>query len=223
MNCQEINGQFGALLDQALEPAQATAVERHLKHCAECQAELEHLRALKTALQNVEPPMASASLDERVMAAFRLRHRQARDVSEVSGWRAWFFNSFMIPKPALALMGVLLVGASALAYRAGEIMGTRLPAIEPPAQADYRIVPPVESVRVIYARAPGGCARPDSRQTAPPQTGSAKAADARLAALQLETQTSASEAGIDYTTSAALESFEPVKDPSVRIIKGGNQ
>jgi DNA-binding FrmR family transcriptional regulator len=219
MNCQEINNQLGELLDQALEPAQATAVERHLEHCAECRAELEQLRALKTALQSVEPPLASASLDERVMAAFQLQHRRARDVSEVSGWRAWLFNSFTIPKPALALMTALLVGASALAYRAGEIMGMRLPAIEPPAQADYRIPPPAESVRVIYVKTPGGCARPNS----PPQAESAKAPDTRLAALQLETQTSASEAGIDYTTSAALESFEPVKDPSVRIIKGGNQ
>jgi len=223
MNCQEINHQLGELLDQALEPAQAMAVERHLRHCAECQAELEHLRALKTALQSVEPPLASASLDERVLVAFRLRHGRARDVSEVSGWRAWLFNSFMVPKPALALMGALLVVASALAYRAGEVMGTRLPAIEPPARADYRIAPPVESVRVIYVKTPGDCDRPNSRQTAPPQTVSPKAADARLAALQLETQTSASEAGIDYTTSASLESFEPVKDPSVRIIKGGNQ
>lgn len=219
MNCQEINRQLGEFLDQALEPAQATVVDRHLRHCAGCQAELERLRALKTALQSVEPPLASASLDERVMAAFQLRHRRAGDVSEVSGWRAWLFKSFTVPKPALALMTVLLVGASALAYRAGEIIGMRLPAIEPPAQTDYRILPPVESVRVIYVKTPGGCVRPNS----PPQAGSGKAADARLAALQLETQTSASEAGIDYTTSAALESFEPVKDPSVRIIKGGNQ
>jgi DNA-binding FrmR family transcriptional regulator len=223
MNCQEINRQLGELLDQALEPAQATVVERHLRHCAECQAELERLRAIKTALQSVEPPLASASLDERVMAAFRLRHGRAHVVSEVSGWRAWLFNSFTIPKPALALMGLLLVGASALAYRAGEVMGTRLPAIEPPAQTRDQMASPVESVRVIYVKTPGGCASPDLRQTAPLQPVSPKAVDARLAALQLETQTSASEAGIDYTTSAALESFEPVKDPSVRIIKGGNQ
>src|SRR5262245_54576294 len=117
MNCQEINRQLGELLDQALEPAQATTVERHLRHCAECQVELERLRALKTALQSVEPPMASASLDERVMAAFRFQRRRAPDASEVPGWRAWLFNSFMIPKPALALMAALLVGSSALAYR----------------------------------------------------------------------------------------------------------
>ena len=225
MNCQEINSQLGELLDQALDPAQAPAVKRHLTHCAECRAELERLRALKTALQGIEPPMASASMDERVMAAFQLRHRRANDVSNVSGWRAWLFNAFMVPKPALALMGALLVGASALAYKAGEIMGMRLPAIEP-AQAHNRLAQPpqtVESVRVIYGRAPGGCARPNSRQTAPGQTGPAKAADPRLAALRLETQTSALESEIDYTTSGALENFNPVKDPSVRVIKGGEQ
>jgi anti-sigma factor RsiW len=223
MNCQEINSRLGELLDQALEPAQAAAVKRHLTHCVECQIELERLRALKTALRGVESPIASARLDERVMATFRLQHRRAPAISEVSGWRAWLSNSFMIPKPALAWMCLLLVGASALAYKAGEIMGMRLPAIEPPAQAGNQPAPPVGPAHVIYARAPGGCARPNSRQTAAPQTGSAKAADAQLAVLQLETQTSASEAEIDYTTNAAVENFEPVKDPSVRIIKGGNQ
>lgn len=225
MNCREINGRLGELLDQALDPAQAAAVKRHLTHCAECRAELERIRALKTALQGVEPPMASASLDERVMSAFQLQHRRERDAGKASGWRAWLINSFMVPKPALALMGVLLVGSSALAYKAGEIMGMRSPAIEPAQTHNQLAQPPqtVESVRVIYVRAPGGCARPDSRQTAPAQTGPAKAADPRLAALRMETQTSISEAGIDYTTSAALENFKPVKDPSVRVIKGGEQ
>src|SRR5215467_14806708 len=98
MNCQEIISQLGALLDQELEPAQASKVRRHLGHCIECQVELERLRALKAALQNAGPPAVSARLDERVMAAFRLQHGRASAISKVSGWRAWIFNSFAIPK-----------------------------------------------------------------------------------------------------------------------------
>lgn len=226
MNCQEINSQLGALLDRALEPAEATIVKRHLRHCVECQDELERLRALKAALQSVESPIASARLDESVMAAFRLQHGQARAMSEVSGWRARLFNSFAIPKPALALICALLVGTAALAYKAGEIRGARLQVITPPAPVygQYAQPPAIESVRVVYVKTSGGCSRPNSGPSAiPAQAGLAKPAGAQAAVLRLETQTYASEAGIDYTTSAAFDNFEPVKDASVRIIKGGNQ
>jgi hypothetical protein len=224
MNCQEINSQLGALLDKALEPAQATTVRRHLGHCAECQNELERLRALKTALQSIEPPMASSRLDERVMAAFRLHHQPWRAISEVSGWRAWLFNSFAPPKPALALIGALLVGTAALAYKAGEIMGMRL---TPPAVVYNQAAPPqpaIESMGVIYIKTPGGRPRPNSQPGAPlAQTEPVKPAGAQAAVSQIETRTYASDTGIDYATSATLENFEPVKDAGVRVIKGGNQ
>jgi hypothetical protein len=55
------------------------------------------------------------------------------------------------------------------------------------------------------------------------QKGSTKSAGAQAAVPQFETQTYASDEGIDYTTRAALNNFEPVKDASVRVIKGGNQ
>jgi hypothetical protein len=224
MNCQEINSQLGALLDKALEQAQAATVRRHLAHCAWCQDELERLRALKTALQSIEPPMASARLDERVMATFRLHHRQGRAISEVSGWRAWLFNSFVPPKPALALIGALLVGTAALAYKAGEIMGMRL---TPPALVYNQAAPAqpaIESMRVVYIKTPGGCPRPNSRPGATlARTGPVKPAGAQAAVSLIETRTYASDAGVDYAASAALENFEPVKDAGVRVIKGGNQ
>jgi hypothetical protein len=138
--------------------------------------------------------------------------------------RAWFFNAFSIPKPALALVGALLVGTAALAYKGGEIMGMRF---TPPALVYSQTAPPqpaIESVRVIYIKTPGGCPRLNSHQGATlARTGLAKPAGAQAAVSQLETRTSASDAGIDYTTNAALENFEPVKDADVRVIKGGNQ
>jgi anti-sigma factor RsiW len=221
MNCQEIKAQLGALLDQALEPQLATAMERHLTCCAECQVELERLCALKPALQSVEPPVPSASLDARVLAAFQQKHQlPIRTTSGASSWRTWFFSRVNIPRPALALMGMLLAGALVVAYKAGEIRGTRLPAIEPPVLAPNQTAQPLESVRVVYVKVPGGCSQLNSQSDAVlAQTRVAKAVNTESAALQFETQASASEAGIDYTTTATPESFEPVKDPGVRIIK----
>jgi anti-sigma factor RsiW len=230
MNCQEIKSQLGVLLDQGLEPAQALMIRRHLGHCIECQGELERLRGLKTALQSVESPAVSSRLDERVMAAFQLQHERASAVSQASGWRAWFYNSFLIPKPALALIGALLVVTAALAYKAGEITGTRSQVITPPAPAYSQSAPPqvIESVRVAYVKTPGGCSHQNSRPSAMiAQTGASKPAGkpavARAAVSQFETQTSASEEGINYTTKAALDNFEPVKDAGVRVIKGENR
>jgi hypothetical protein len=227
MNCQEINSQLGALLDQELEPAQESMAQRHLKHCTECRGELERFHALKTALQSVESPTVSARLDERVMAAFLLERRRERAISKVSGWRVWLYNSFAIPKPALALIGALLVGTAALAYKAGEIMGMRLPAFTPVAIVRYQSAPMrqmAESARLIYIKTPGACSRPNSRPSAIlARTGSTKPTGAQAAVSQFETQTSASEAGIDYTTRAAIENLEPVKDAGIRVIKGENQ
>lgn len=226
MNCQEINSQLGALLDQELEPTQASMAQRHLRHCIDCQDELEKIRALKTALQSVESPDVPAQLDERVMSAFLLERRQGSVVNKAPGWRAWIFNSFAIPKPALALIGALLVGTAALAYKAGEITGARLQVITPPAPVYGRYAQPqaIEPVRVVYVKTSGGCSRPNSGPSAiHAQTGLAKSAVAQAAVSQFETQTSASEAGIDYTTRATFENFEPVKDAGVRVIKGGNQ
>jgi hypothetical protein len=221
MNCQEINTQLGALLDQEMEPAQASMLRRHLAHCIECQGELERLRSLKTALQSVESPAVSSLLDERVMAAFQLQRGRANAARQAPGWRAWLHNSFVIPKPALALMGALLVVTAALAYKAGAITGTRLQVITPPAPAYVQSAPPqvIESVRVAYIKTPGVCSHQNSRSSAIlAQTRLAKPAFA-----QLENQASASEAGIDYTTRAAIENAEPVKDASVRVIKGENR
>jgi anti-sigma factor RsiW len=227
MNCQEIFSQLGALLDRELEPAQAPMMRRHLGHCIECQGELERLRALKTALQNAESPAVSARLDERVMTAFRLQHGRASAINKVSGRRAWIFNSFAIPKPALALIGALLIGTAALAYKAGEITGMRsqVVTLPSPIYSPVAATPQAaEPVRVVYIKTPGGCSRPNSLPSAMlAQKGSPKPAGAQAAVAQFETQASASETGIDYTTSAALDNFEPVKDASVRVIKGGNQ
>jgi len=226
MNCQEINSQLGALLDQELEPAQASMAQRHLRHCMDCQDELEKIRALKTALQSVESPDVPAQLDERVMSAFLLERSQGSVVNKAPGWRAWIFNSFAIPKPALALIGALLVGTAALAYKAGEIRGARLQVITPPAPVygQYAQPPAIEPVRVVYVKTSGGCSHSNSGPSAiHAQNRSVRPAGAQAAVSQFETQTYASEAGIDYTTRATLENFEPVKDAGVRVIKGENQ
>ena len=171
--------------------------------------------------------IGKSELDERVMAAFLLERRRASAISKVSGWRVWLYNSFAIPKPALALIGALLVGTAALAYKAGEIMGMRLPAFTPVAIVSDQSGPPrqmADPMRVRYIKTQDGCSRPNSRPSAIlARTGSTKPTGAQAAVSQFETQTSASEAGIDYTTRAAIENLEPVKDAGIRVIKGENQ
>ncbi|MBO0859141.1 MAG: zf-HC2 domain-containing protein [Chloracidobacterium sp.] len=227
MSCQEIISQLGALLDQELEPAQASTAQRHLMHCTECHGELERLRALKKAMQSVEPPADLARLDERVMKAFRLQHGRARAICKVSGWRAWIFNSFAIPKPALASIVALLIGTAALAYKAGEITGIRSQVVTPPALAyGVSAAPPQapDPAHVVYIKTPGGCSRSNSLPSAMrAQKGSTKSAGAQAAVPRFENQAYASEEGIDYRTKATLENFEPVKDAGVRVIKGDNQ
>src|SRR5262249_19328639 len=110
---------------------------------------------------------------------------------------------------------------------AGEITGTRSQVVTPPAPVYTRSAAPLQtpvSVRVAYIKTPGGCSRSNSLPSAMlAQKGSTKSAGEQAAVPQFENQNYASDEGIDYTTRAALDNFEPVKDASVRVIKGGNQ
>ena len=70
------------LLDQRLDAAAQSEVERHLKGCAECQRELDALRWTKTfAAQHFAATEAPADLEERIVAA--LRAERPRDQSEI--------------------------------------------------------------------------------------------------------------------------------------------
>ncbi len=223
MNCQSCQIELGALLDDALTAAQRAEAESHLAHCAACRVELAEQRALKQALHSAAPPLPAASLDARVLAAFRQQHALPKaGAVQTRGWRAWLFGSLSVPKPALALAVLGVFGAVMASYKIGEIMGIQLPIKPPPVLVYNQTVKPAvqgEAARVVYVKAPGGCARP-ARATAHHQLA---VLENRQPAARFETQASVSEAGFDFTTTAPAEHFEPVKDPGVRIIKGGNQ
>ncbi len=223
MTCHEHKAALGAWLDQALEAEAAAATERHLAHCAACRVELERLRAVQTALQSVTPPLPAASLDARVLASFRQQHTlQKTGEVQPRGWRAWVFGSLSVPKPALALAVLGVLGAVVLSYKIGEVLGAQLPLTPPPVLVYHQTTKrtlPSEAERAVNVKTLGNCTRP-ARATGQHQLAKLKN---KQPAARFETQASASEAGVDFMTTAPLGNFEPVKDPAVRIIKGGSQ
>jgi anti-sigma-K factor RskA len=109
-NNHESREEIAAYLLGALEPGEATALERHLGECAECRAELRWLdpavQLLPEAVQRLEPP---AELRSRILAqaGAEAEHPGARDGARAplfSGWRA------LTGLGALALVAAAIAG-----------------------------------------------------------------------------------------------------------------
>jgi anti-sigma factor RsiW len=87
-------------------------VEAHLERCAECQAELADLRALKTLLAGAAPPKAPPGLWEAVHAGLRehtgSRRRPARR------WLVWAWGRAPVMAAGLAVL--LLVAIVPIQY-----------------------------------------------------------------------------------------------------------
>jgi anti-sigma-K factor RskA len=100
--------ELAAYLLGALEPPEASALERHLEGCERCRAELRWLepavQALPESVERLEPP---PRLRESLMREVRGQSRPAKKA------RRWFL------RPALALGAVLLVAALIGGYEIG--------------------------------------------------------------------------------------------------------
>ena len=66
MNCAEIRLFLHAHADGELDAAKSLELERHLKTCAACAAEVQSLSSLKNALQQSLLKIGRASCRERV-------------------------------------------------------------------------------------------------------------------------------------------------------------
>jgi anti-sigma factor RsiW len=74
-----------AYFDAQLDPLAADQVERHIEHCAECRAQLEDMREVRTQLrEGLKFELAPAALRARVSAALDQEVRQAPPLQ----WRA---------------------------------------------------------------------------------------------------------------------------------------
>jgi len=106
VSCADARDALSALVDEALAPGERAAVEAHLGGCADCQRELEGLRATVALLRGMERPRAPAGFVDRVVAAARpepWRRRLGR----------WLFFPLGVKLPmeaaAVALVAVVAV------------------------------------------------------------------------------------------------------------------
>jgi len=106
MNCAEIRPLLHAHADDELDVANTLELERHLKTCAACAAELKSLQSLKTALR--EPALLYRAPDSlrkevRQMIKDTRREERSREVST-----PWFWKYLAFGTTAFALLLLLL-------------------------------------------------------------------------------------------------------------------
>ncbi len=113
MNCDEVQDRLSDYLERALEPAEAAAVEAHLRACRVCRAESEALaRSIQgvAELAEIEPP---ANLVRNVMAQVR------KESKKPTRWR-WLFFPLHIKVPVQAMAVLLVSGLAVYLYMTAE-------------------------------------------------------------------------------------------------------
>lgn len=111
--------EIAAYLLGALEPGEATELERHLAGCEECRTELEWLRpAVQLLPESVERIEAPQELRGRLMEQVRTEAGRAvpatRQLSRAGGILGWSL------RPVVGLVALLLLVAGVAAYAIGE-------------------------------------------------------------------------------------------------------
>lgn len=124
MKCAELKEMMPELAMGSIEPS--AEVQVHLKSCAACAQQLAEFRQTMALLDEWQAPEPTPYFDTRFTA--RLREEKAKEQSR--GWLAW------LPRPALAAVATVLVGASVGLYVAkGHRDGKVDEAFKPPVPA----------------------------------------------------------------------------------------
>ena len=101
MECQAVQAQLSAWLDDELPEAAGAALAVHLERCEACRSEWRKLTALDAALSNLAAPVPTG-LAEKVLATFsRPRRRQ--------GWQS-------VALAACLVLGIALGGTVARSF-----------------------------------------------------------------------------------------------------------
>ena len=103
MECQAIQAQLSAWLDDELSEAAGVMLTAHLARCEACRREWRRLKALDAALGNLAAP-APLGLAEKVAAKIRRPRR--------SGWQA-------VALAACLVLGIALGGTMARTFYGG--------------------------------------------------------------------------------------------------------
>jgi len=106
MNCRTVQSKLGCFLDGELSVRDQRRVERHLGGCASCREELERLRLVGRAIEELpEPPDVPAGFAERVMA--RAVKRLAEDRPTLPFWQS-ISPAMRIAAAAMVVLGICL-------------------------------------------------------------------------------------------------------------------
>lgn len=218
MKCIENKKNIEALLDNELEGALRTALEDHLQICPACRESKEEVSSLSSLLQTSQIPMPSAALDPRVMKSFRKHHTPA------PVWRRFFLGTFAVPKPAFAVLIILVIAGFWAAFQFGKINSTSIsiteqlggtahapvqPLSQPTVEPVVVEVPVIKEkivTRTIYLR--------ENKNNKNEKTKSLNALP------QSDLPLSSSVANNGYFTDVSLQGFQPSAEINVKIIKG---
>jgi hypothetical protein len=230
MNCRDISAQIEAWFDGAANPVFKDEIEAHLLACALCNNRLARLRAMRDLLQRDNIPPPSISLDMQVMSAFRDRFSRPRIQSP--GWRSLVLGSVLVPKPAIAMALLAVVAALLIGVLIGELRGERTANQAVPRELPLLAAP---STTAPSTKIPEAGLQPGEKTRAQTKAPRYRSGERELQTVRsgsvarnspansLESSTTVSPLGANYSTKALLGGFEPVRESRIRVLKSEEQ
>jgi anti-sigma factor RsiW len=89
MTCDEVRPLLNARMDSEIDPAERAALDKHVKTCSSCAADLEELENVRSAMRK-EMHYYKAPADLRNQVRFALRGAEYLDrKARRPGWRVW--------------------------------------------------------------------------------------------------------------------------------------
>ena len=175
MICHDCRGLFSALVDDALDAAERTALDNHVAGCVECRRELARFRATVALLRVVEPQRAPAGFVDRVLAAAR-----------PEPWHRRLLRALFLPWPAklpLEALAIVLIGVIVVTMFSETPEVQQAARVEPPSRA-IEPAPPAEpeELAATLADDAGDATRPRDLENAARESAKPDVADAQLAA-----------------------------------------
>ncbi len=215
MNCIETKKNIEALLDGELGGALKESVGQHLLSCHACCELKEEMILLSSFLQTSQIAAPSSELDSRVKSTFRKHYQPTASAS----WRQILFGAFVIHKPVFAMLLILAMAASWLAFQIGKISSTTISMTSPsivtneipvntPAQTVVIEVPVIKEkvvTRTVYVREQ--------------KNNKTEKVKSPTASKQNFLPSSSSVADNGYFTDVRLKGFEPPAEINAKIIK----
>ena len=174
MQCEDIQEQLSAYLEDALEAGARRVIEDHLRECAGCRTELTLLRRTVATLRSLEeleaPPRLAAAVDRRL---------PTRGSSPWERLASWLFIPLHVKVPLQAVALLLVSLGAVYLYRSAPEEADRFdraartrPAEEPAGRAEGQAE--MRKERTMQEQESAGARAPRFRQEAPaaakPQT-----------------------------------------------------